>query len=1600
MRNLFKYAVFLFVQIFFVTNASSQNDTAYFMQNYRQGNILHNATKIDSSMLYYEKAYTWSKQNPFFDTSKAVTELMSVMGRCYRLQNKVQLAHGILTTALNNARKYHHIISKETIFKRLCALHDYIVEKNLPFEYPQILETELAEVYFSIKQIEPLGKDSLKITVNAGRLDGIVNANSTGNIYTRIIEDDSTRKSISLVLQTNIYELKDNSTILHVLKDLTNDIRVNDFFQYPTQIPTNWRNLLLRQSIMDNVFFNLSGTAGDKLYSYRYYYYFGDTTIEKETLQCFLADAKVVAKSVAKDTLTNTDRAYKYDGGIFSGENMFRALIITEPVHVELFLKYKQAYPASLMGNPKYFAVELAGWVATKSTLEVTTIKPYLLNIGNITERQRQAFNLRKQIKRSGLIETWLSMGMQQINEENIDGAQLTASLLNDVISITKDTSNFGWAEYLLASIEKKKGNSTQANIYLEKAQLLFNDYNNFEGKAWVKATAAKWLIPTSLQVGMQTGHGLNYIIALSPNPNYFATGGRDFLIKIWDKKLGKEIVTLTKHKGTITSLHFSPNGKYLVSAANDNTVTIWNAYNYTELANFTTDVTCYVAKFSPNSKLLYVAVDSTLNIINPFVDSFALLKKIVLHHQEINDFDFDKRDANIIYSCSNQELRKWNISDSILMNTYKGFTNIKSIKISKDGRYMSTISSDSLITVRDSYTAKNIVSLKVFLDANQKKYTFPAMYAVHSFSPDSRFLIFPSAKDSIGIAGLLEGKYREKSVNMNGGSIRYSLLTSDGEDILVTSVGNYIKQISFKGFDFYKNYQTDNKNSIKFFSNQIYTIQYSKDDKGLYFFQFGPAIGKIDLSNLGYRNKTFEHIDNQLETPHILLSGDTLMPMKLNSIANKIFIFSNGNDSVPTKAIIELPTNETVFSFESSSDNANCFASSNNGWVVGWNIATNKQIFSTQLKTDTTTASMILYYDNNYNRLFTKVNTSYVVIINPQNGVITDSLQVNRARQIISTPSKIYITTGNGELKIFDAKTLAQLSGWTVNNTKEEASKMLLSPNNKYLILQNTTKSIMAFDTKVDTMLYVLPDHPYTSWSIAMSHSGEEFATAGGEGNIFIYETSTGKKKATVYMPYNKDPFIVDDENHYLSSKNTLESINLNYNDNVYNYDQFDVLLNRPDIVLQKLGRGDTALINNYFKAYKKRVKKLGIDEKNISYNLHLPSIKLKDRFAIETSTTAKDYIINVECTDTKFPIQSIQVIVNNSPVLGINGRDVSKENTKQILQKITIPLASGNNAIKVYCTNSQGISSLKESFTVLSTFNKDSITKIYFVGIGVANYKDKSMNLTYSAKDIRDLAADFTRVYGKNFKVIIDTLLDQNVTKENIGLLKKRLLETTPNDRVVIAITGHGILSDSLNFYYATCDINFAKPELRGLPYEQIEALLNDVPAQEKIMFIDACHSGALDKEELLAIKNSKKNIVVNAGTQKNVKGIASRSSIKITNKVAKVNANSSFELMQNLFSDLSSSNGAVIISAAGGMEYAYESAKWNNGVFTYSIREGIFDGYADKYYSGNNNGQVTVQELTNYVNKRVSELTNGKQKPTSRRENIDFDWVIKFY
>ncbi len=432
-----------------------------------------------------------------------------------------------------------------------------------------------------------------------------------------------------------------------------------------------------------------------------------------------------------------------------------------------------------------------------------------------------------------------------------------------------------------------------------------------------------------------------------------------------------------------------------------------------------------------------------------------------------------------------------------------------------------------------------------------------------------------------------------------------------------------------------------------------------------------------------------------------------------------------------------------------------------------------------------------------------------------------------------------------------------------------------------------------------------------------------------------------------------------------------------------VIGFDQLDPVYNRPDIVLDSIGKyfgnQDRGMIEEYKKAWEKRIERLGLDKGKLSTGeIAVPNADIVNADQIEYEDKDGSVIIHVKANDLKYTLRRYNVLVNEVPVYGSDGISISQLNTRQLERTDTIALGVGENKIQVSVMNELGLENFKYATYVNYTPKNDIVSKTYYVGIGVNEFKNSEHNLKYCVKDVQDLAQAFAKNQSK-----VDTLVFTNseVTKENILALKSYLQKnTTVNDKVIISCSSHGLLDDSLNFYLATYDVDFAHPEKRGLAYEDLEGLLDGIPARQKLLLLDACNSG---ENERMFLQNNSSDQLAQAG----MKGV----NVEIVNE--EINT---FHQMTELFVNVRNNTGSVIIAASGGMQSAQEGRvvegkKIENGAFTYSVLE-----YLAKEF--NNQEKCTVNGMKNYVESRVEEITNGEQKPTSRQETMEVDWEVK--
>ncbi|MFK8008617.1 MAG: caspase family protein [Saprospiraceae bacterium] len=485
------------------------------------------------------------------------------------------------------------------------------------------------------------------------------------------------------------------------------------------------------------------------------------------------------------------------------------------------------------------------------------------------------------------------------------------------------------------------------------------------------------------------------------------------------------------------------------------------------------------------------------------------------------------------------------------------------------------------------------------------------------------------------------------------------------------------------------------------------------------------------------------------------------------------------------------------------------------------------------------------------------------------------------------------------------------------------------------------------------------------------------------GEISVFDFEK---KQLVASFNGTSPEQYVMrTPQGYYHSSKGTLDIIHYRKDNKVFGFENFDLLFNRPDIVAKALLSEDEKLVESYQKAWLKRVEKMGFTPEQFKEKMNLPEVKITNNIPLTTSS--KSIEIQLSASDSEFDLERINIYVNGVPFNGRKGFSIAK-GKKEITKTIQIDLTSGLNKITTSVLNSNGIESLREEVNVTSTadFGKPDF---YYVGVGVSKFIQADKNLTYADKDANDLAKFFKNKNAKYENQYVLTITNQQATTKNtVAEIKAFTKNARPQDVVIVTFSTHGGLDEKFDYFLCTHDTDFKKLTETGLAYSVIDELMDGVKSRQKVLMIDACHSGEIDKTGDLDVTDE--DLLTANDLAENVK---TKNFARPSGGQKQLGLQNSFYHMKNLFADLRRGSGTEIISAAAGVEYALESAGWANGIFTYSVLDGLMENKADS----NKDKTITVSELQKHVYQTVVKMTAGKQHPVNRAQNLATDFSV---
>lgn len=1045
-----------------------------------------------------------------------------------------------------------------------------------------------------------------------------------------------------------------------------------------------------------------------------------------------------------------------------------------------------------------------------------------------------------------------------------------------------------------------------------------------------------------------------------NPEGNLLASGGNDNLVKIWDLASGKELRTLTGNDGRLVKVSFAPfviNDKQVVAGLNYNDqLNVWDVKSGVNISSFAAQATCESFDFCLDGKfIVFYDPESNLVIADPLTGEST--KKIPV--PGLIRFAVHASGKRLVYLDYQGKMISIDLQTGNELTSHQLFPEfqfpVTKLVINPVGNLLAVAFTDNSVYTFNLETGKPYHIFKGHGN-RVKDLCFDKI--------GEQLLSIDHDKQLIKWSIIQKKKVLQRETNIFG-----------AQCIAMHPKEAFYAYAEYKTIRYCTLSDGEEQKSISSRGNSIHSMDYAQNDKYLATSASDISVKIWDLSRL-----KIDHTVQGFFPVKFTPDGNSLVCMGTGST---LFVY----DAATGEKKRELPTDGELIQNLSFSSDGNYMAGA--GFL------------------------------------------GVIRIWNMQNGKIEKRFEGHAGGiygTVFSPDGKLIASAGLDQtVRVWDVKSGKEIK--TLSGQQVLVSDVDFSPDGKRLAACGWDKKIYVWNTETWELERVIEGHVNSIHALDFNATGKYLVSCAGnntvseaDNSIRVWESASGKlickfdnptgqinqvlfddKNDLIYSSGNDgyvkiwdlescseiaslasvgatDHFITSPDFYYTASKEALRAVAFRREDQLFPFEQFDIQLNRPDIIAQRIGKTPPNLLNAYKFVYKKRLKKLNFSESKVDQDFHLPSIEILEK-THQLFTNDSILTLNLKANDTKYIVNRIMLYVNGTPVYGRNGLDVSKQQKNAIFQEVKIPLMDGNNQIQVSCINEKGIESLIETWGVIKQ-GATRLPDLYLVSIGISHYQQTQFNLKYAAKDALEIAQKLTQaknVYGRIHQLV---LTDEQVKLGILEEIKTFLQAAGINDAVVLFFAGHGVLDENYDYYFATHDFDFEHPAQKGISYQQIEQILEGVKSYRKLLLMDTCHSGELDKEE---IEKQQQKVF-----EKEVKFRAIASDIGSKDPFGVGNMQ---DLMNVLFTDSRKASGATVISSSGGAEYAMESDTYKNGLFTYCLLNCFSDWQSDL----NQDRGISVSEWGKYALDKVVILSSGMQKPTSRAVNLEVDFRV---
>jgi uncharacterized caspase-like protein len=239
------------------------------------------------------------------------------------------------------------------------------------------------------------------------------------------------------------------------------------------------------------------------------------------------------------------------------------------------------------------------------------------------------------------------------------------------------------------------------------------------------------------------------------------------------------------------------------------------------------------------------------------------------------------------------------------------------------------------------------------------------------------------------------------------------------------------------------------------------------------------------------------------------------------------------------------------------------------------------------------------------------------------------------------------------------------------------------------------------------------------------------------------------------------------------------------------------------------------------------------------------------------------------------------------------------------------------------------------------------------------VSDYGEKArtLHLIFADKDAEDVASALNNTQGgKSNKlglyadISAQYLPNGEATEVNIlaaldAMERRMAASPSGQDLAVVMFSGHGAMIDG-QFYLLPYGVNtrtMAEIETAAIPVSRFQTKIDKLAKHGRVLvLLDACHSGAVAEDGT--------NFAPNA----------------------------------DLLRAAMAGGNISVLTSSSAAEFSRENKDWENGAFTKVLKEAL-----SKAADENNDGMISMSELTRYIARRLPILTGNLQHPGMKQQ-----------